>query len=109
MRESPVNRALNLPRLNYGVGQKALGLCWGPGALAAVLVGTSAGWLWALLPIGVAMLLHGLLRWLFKKEPRVFEIYAKYAVLADEYHPHAREKLPQAFERPHKVGRGLRI
>jgi type IV secretory pathway TrbD component len=109
MRVSNVNRALSIPRLSYGVSSKALGMCWGPGALIAVMLGTSAGWLYAAIPVLISMLSHAILRWAFKKESRVFEIYKVYSVLASQYHPHARETIPLPFERPEKVGRGLRI
>lgn len=109
MRTSPVTRAISLPRLNYGVSSKALGYCWGPTALVAVLTGSSQGWLWAGIPISVGFTAHLILQWLFQKDARIFEMYVNYARLADSYHPHARESLPATFERPHKVGRGIRF
>lgn len=72
------------------------------------MVGTDVGWFYSTIPVGVGMIAHGIVRWLYKKDHRVFEIYARYARYADEYHPHSREKLPPGFERPHKVGRGIR-
>ncbi|MCU6502331.1 hypothetical protein LPN04_31500 [Rugamonas sp. A1-17] len=109
MRETPVNLALNLPRLAYGVSNKALGYCWGPFALATALVATSADLIWALIPISMGMTVHGVLRWAFAKDPRIFEMYGRYSLLSNSYHPHTREELPEPFTRPVKVGRGLRF
>lgn len=94
--------------MQQGVSSKAMGYIWGAPAFAAVLVGTNYGWLYATAPVGVGMLIHAIVKWAYKKDHRVFEIYAKYARFADEYHPHSREKLPEGFERPHKLGRGIR-
>lgn len=109
MRESVVNRALILPRLSYGVSSKALAVCWGPNALAAALLGTSVGWLWSLIPVAIGAVLHAFLRWMYAKDARIFEIYSKYSILANNYHPHVRADLPKPFERPQKVGRGIRF
>lgn len=108
MRASPVNKAIRQPRTQYGVSPKAMGYIWGPPAFTAVLIGPDIGWLYATIPIGFGMLLHAMVKWAYKKDHRVFAIYAKYAKFADEYHPHSREKLPDGFERPRKVGRGIR-
>lgn len=97
-----------MPRLSYGIGSKALGIIWGPCALAVVIVGTSVSWWWALAPICVGMLIHTVLRWLYAKDHRIFAKYLRYSSLSNFYHPHVREKLPSSFERPVKVGRGLR-
>lgn len=109
MRQTPVIAALNVPRLTYGISSAALGYCWGPFALAAVLVGTSAGWLWSLIPIAMGMAIHALLRWAYKKDTRIFSLYQKYAILAPAYHPNARDDIPEPFSRPSKVGRGIRL
>jgi type IV secretory pathway TrbD component len=109
MRQSEVNHALQAPRLSNGVSTAALGYCWGPGALAAVLTATSVEAYWALVPLALAAAVHAVLRWAYKKDARIFEIYSRYAVLAKSYHPHTRDKLPAGFERPHKVGRGVRL
>lgn len=109
MRASHVNRALGLPRLSYGVSSKALGYVWGPAALAVVMVGTSQGWLWSLIPLATGATIHGALQWAYRKDPRIFEMYAKYSILSTSYHPHVREVLPLSFERPAKVGRGIRL
>lgn len=109
MRESSVNRALNLPRLSYGISSKALGIVWGPSALVGVLVGTSYGWLWALIPMAFGALAHSILRWVYRKDARIFAMYAKYSLLSETYHPDVRETLPTSFERPAKVGRGIRL
>jgi type IV secretory pathway TrbD component len=109
LRTSPINRALNIPRLSYGISQKAMGICWGPMALVAVFIGSSNGWIWALIPVVIGALIHSVLRWLYKKDHLIFDIYGKYSVLSNEYHPHVRENLPVPFERPTKVGRGIRL
>lgn len=110
MRTSVVNKALLAPRLNNGVTNKALGLCWGPGAFTAFLLGSSElGILWAAIPIVISAAAHAALSWAFKKDPLIFSMYMKYAIMAKRYHPESREKLPAPFERPHKVGRGLRM
>lgn len=109
MRQTPVNNALNIPRLSYGVSSQALGYCWGPFGLITAITATSAGWLWGLLPIGAGMTVHGLLRWAFAKDARIFAMYGKFSILSTSYHPHARGELPDPFKRPLKVGRGLRF
>lgn len=109
MRVSQVNRALSLPRLNYGVSSKALGICWGPSALLFVLIGTGGNWYYALIPLGFALIVHAVLMWAYKKDHHAFDIYSRYSTLANEYHPNSRENIPAPFERPAKVGRGLRL
>lgn len=109
MRVSAVNKALLAPRLNNGVTNKAMGLCWGPGALLAFLIASASTLWYASIPLIVAFAVHAALSWAFKKDPRIFAMYAQYAIMAKRYHPDAREKLPAPFERPHKVGRGLRM
>jgi type IV secretory pathway TrbD component len=109
MRVSVVNKALLAPRLNNGVTNKALGLCWGPGAFVGFLLATSVNVWYAAIPIGISAATHAALSWAFKKDPRIFSMYAQYALMAKRYHPDCRETLPAPFERPHKVGRGLRM
>lgn len=109
MRVSEVNQALLAPRLNNGVTNKALGLCWGPGALIAMLVASSFNVWYAAIPLGISATVHAALSWAYKKDPRIFEMYGKYAMMAKRYHPETRENLPAPFERPHKVGRGIRM
>ena len=109
MRISVVNKALLAPRLNNGVTNKALGLCWGPGAFIGFLLASELGFLYAAIPLGISALIHAALRWAFKKDPLIFSMYTQYAIMAKRYHPESREQLPAPFERPHKVGRGLRM
>ncbi|WP_426172497.1 VirB3 family type IV secretion system protein [Pseudoduganella sp. R-34] len=112
MRESSVNQALQKPRLSNGISSTAMGVIWGPAVLAFILIGNSGiskSWLWALIPLGIGALAHSVLRWIYRKDPRIFAMYAKYSILSTSYHPDARETLPESFERPAKVGRGLRI
>lgn len=109
MRQSEVNHALLAPRLNNGITNKALGLCWGPGAMGALLVATSLTNWHALIPLSISGIAHAALSWAFKKDHHIFDMYGKYALMAKRYHPEAREKLPSPFERPYKVGRGLRM
>jgi type IV secretory pathway TrbD component len=110
MRQSNVCQALIKPRLSNGVSTQALAICWGPGALAAVLTATSAEVIYyAAIPIVMSLGVHAILRWAYKKDSRVFEIYLRYASLGGAYHPNSRERLPRGFERPHKVGRGVRL
>lgn len=109
LRESKVHVALNMPRLSYGVSPKALGYIYAPPAIGTLLIVSVMDWYWAAIPIALALTAHGVLMWAFKKDHRIFEILAKYSLMADEYHPEARENLPPGLERPHKVGRGLRI
>lgn len=108
MRESEVNQAISLPRLSYGISSKALGFCWGPGALVTVMVGTSISWWYASIPLAMAAAAHSVLKYLFKQEPKIFDMYSRYTLMNNEYQPHSRSKLPTAFERPYKVGRGVR-
>lgn len=109
MRATRVYSALRKPRLNYGVSSRALGYIWGVHALAVVLVGTTYGWLWSLVPAGSGLAVHTVVAWMYKKDHRVFEIYGRYANLADKYHPHSRENLPDPFKRPQNLGRGVRL
>jgi type IV secretory pathway TrbD component len=109
MRVSAVNKALLAPRLNNGVTNKALGLCWGPGMFVAFLLATEAGIWYATIPLAMSAVAHAGLSWAFKKDPLIFSMYTQYAIMAKRYHPESREKLPAPFERPHKVGRGLRM
>jgi type IV secretory pathway TrbD component len=109
VRTSVVNRALLAPRLNHGVTNKALGLCWGPGAFAAFLLASEVSFWYAAIPIALSAGAHAALKWAFKKDPLIFSMYTQYAIMGKRYHPESREKLPAPFERPHKVGRGLRI
>jgi type IV secretory pathway TrbD component len=109
VRVSTVNKALLAPRLNNGVSNKALGLCWGPGALLAFLISSVASIWYTLIPLAIAGGVHAALSWAYKKDPRIFAMYTQYAIMAKRYHPDTREKLPAPFERPHKVGRGLRM
>ena len=109
MRCNRVNQALRLPRLTNGVTAKSMGLCWGPGALMTVMLFGAVSWYFALVPLGFSAIVHGILRWGYKNDPRVFEIYERYSNMASRYHPNPREKLPIAFQRPVKVGRGVRM
>lgn len=112
MRESDVNQSLNAPRLSYGISSKAVGIVWGPTALAIVMVLSTFGKdgiLGALVIGASACLLHSILGWAYRKDPLIFDMYGKYSILSDTYHPHAREVLPDGFQRPDKVGRGVRI
>lgn len=109
MRVSVVNTALLAPRLNNGVTNKALGLCWGPSAFISFLLATEVGFWWATIPLVIAFAAHAALSWAFKKDPLIFSMYTQYAIMAKRYHPESREKLPAPFERPYKVGRGLRM
>lgn len=109
MRISPVNKALLAPRLNNGVTNKALGLCWGPGAFLSFLIASASNLWYAAIPLIISTVAHMALSWAFKKDPRIFSMYTQYAIMAKRYHPDTRENLPAPFERPHKVGRGLRM
>lgn len=110
MRETYVNRALREPRLKAGVSPKALGVTWGPGAFLSVMIGSSYGWWpWSIVPILMSLCAHTVLKWVYKNDHRHFAINAKFKTMADEYQPHSREKLPAAFQRPEKMGRGIRL
>ena len=109
MRETFVYSALRKPRLSYGVSPRALGIVWGPPAFIGAILAIEYGWQPAVGPMSIGLVIHTVVQWMFKKDYRVFEIYARYANLADEYHPHPRGKLPAPFERPIKMGRGSRI
>jgi type IV secretory pathway TrbD component len=108
MRESEVNHALLEPRLSNGVSNKALGLCWGPGAFAAVLICTTSIY-YAAIPLVISSAIHAMLAWAYKKDTHIFSIYIQYARMGKRYHPDSREKLPATYERPAKFGRGVRI
>lgn len=110
MRETYINRALREPRLKAGVSQQALAVTWGPGAFMAVMIGSSYGWWpWSLIPILISLSVHTVLKWVYKNDHRHFAINARFKNMADEYQPHPREKLPKPFERPEKMGRGIRL
>jgi len=104
-----VNKALLAPRLNNGISNKAMGLTWGPAAFIGFLLGSEMGMFYAAIPLAIAAGVHAALKWAFKKDPLIFSMYTQYAIMAKRYHPESREKLPAPFERPHKVGRGLRL
>jgi hypothetical protein len=108
MRESELNPALLLPRLSNGVSSKALGLCWGPAALGAVMAG-GENLLYAPIPLLIGATVHAVIAWAYRKDPHAFEIYIQYARMAKRYHPDSREHLPPTFERPHRLGRGVRM
>lgn len=108
MRVSEVNKSLLMPRLSSGVSSKALGLCWGPAALSAVML-SSFGLLYSLIPIAIAAAAHAVLSWMYRQDLHAFPIYVQYARMGKRYHPDSREKLPPTFERPHKFGRGVRM
>lgn len=108
MRVSEVNHALLEPRLSNGVSNKALGLCWGPGAFIAVLAATASVY-YAAIPLGISALFHALLAWAYKKDHHIFTVYVQYARMGKQYHPDSRENLPPTYERPAKFGRGVRM
>lgn len=109
MRQTYVNHALRAPRLSQGVSSAALGYIWGPFAFIAFMIGSSVGWLWAIGPVACGVLVHSVVKWMYRKDHRYFAIEAKWTKLAEEYHPHSREKLPAPFERPAKMGHGVRF
>lgn len=109
LRESELNTALMKPRLSYGVSTKALGYVWAPTAVITVITASTAEWYYCGIPIVCGIVGHAVITWAYKKDHRVFEILAKYSLMADQYHPHAREKLPPGLERPAQFGRGLRM
>lgn len=104
-----MNSALSRPRLSLGVDPQALGYCWGPGMFAAVMTGSSVGWWYALIPLGGCLVAHLVLRWAYRKDPHIFELYARYSKLGRQYQPFVREKLSDSFQRPDRVGRNLRF
>lgn len=108
MRESEVNRALLLPRLSNGVSNRALGMCWGPGALAALMI---ASWnpYYAAIPLTLSAIAHAVVAWAYRKDTHAFRIYVQYARMGKRYHPDSREQLPSTYERPVKFGRGVRM
>lgn len=108
MRVSEVNRALLVPRLSNGVSNKALGICWGPGALATLMV-ASVNIVYAVIPLALSAIAHAVVAWAYRQDVHAFRIYVQYARMGKRYHPDSREQLPPTYERPHKFGRGLRI
>lgn len=108
MRESVVNRALLAPRLSNGVSNKALGLCWGPGAFAATML-ASVNILYCAIPLAVSAIAHAVIAWAYRKDVHAFLIYVQYARMGKHYHPESRETLPPTYERPHRFGRGVRV
>ena len=108
-RTSELNSALSRPRLSFGVDPRALGYNWGPGMFIAVMLGSSLGWWYASVPMGLSFLAHLVLRWAYRKDSHIFEQYARYSRMGKQYQPFVREKLNDAFQRPDRMGRNLRI
>jgi len=108
-RQSWVNRALHKPRLTQGVTTAVLALCYAPAAMFAMGIAAAFGVIPAIAPLAAGAFAHMVLRYFFRLDHRCLEIYGRYSQLADRYHPHKREKLNAPFERPSKVGRGLRL
>lgn len=82
MRLSTNYRALQLPHLTAGIGRKFASLLWmGVFAISIILDSrwTTAG------AVIIGVILHRGLIWFFKKDPKVFEIYALYAQTKDVY------------------------
>ncbi|MGT2460245.1 VirB3 family type IV secretion system protein (plasmid) [Cupriavidus basilensis] len=100
MRQSVTYLALQRPMLSGGIGLKAMAMIW-PGAALACFLATSP------LPLAAGFLLHGALRWAYRKDPQVIDIYLKYAETADHYQPHVRERV-RGVQRPVGYGRGVR-
>lgn len=108
-RVSELNSALSRPRLSFGIAPKALGYCWGPGAFAAVMMGTSLGPWWIPVPMVISLIAHLVLKWAYRKDPHIFELYSRYSRLAKSYQPFPREVHNERFQRPVGVGRKIRI
>ena len=108
-RISELNSSLSRPRLSFGIDPKVLGYCWGPGMFMGVMVGSSLGWVAGAIPVLCSLIAHLVLRWAYKKDPHIFELYARYSILAKAYQPFVREKMDPKFQRPDRVGRNIRF
>ena len=108
-RQSYVNKALHKPRLTQGVTTAVLAVCYAPAGILALGVAAAFGLIPAIIPLFIGASAHMVLRYFFRNDHRCMEIYGRYSQLADHYHPHKREKLNAPFERPARVGRGLRL
>ncbi|MBU6460732.1 MAG: VirB3 family type IV secretion system protein [Proteobacteria bacterium] len=99
LRQSRVHRSLLEIHTLAGVERRLAILNW---TIAAVFV-LGAGFI---LYLAVALLLHGLLRWMTRKDPYLRMIYVRYNTQADDYDPwpHA---LQRQTCRPRGFGRGL--
>ncbi|MGE8451108.1 MAG: VirB3 family type IV secretion system protein [Pseudomonadales bacterium] len=100
MRESVTYLALQKPMLSGGIGLKAMAMIW-PGVGLACFLATSP------LPLAAGVVMHVVLRWAYRKDPQVIDIYLKYAETADHYQPYVRDRFKGA-QRPVGYGRGVR-
>ena len=82
MRLSTNYRALQLPRLTAGISAKIATLLW-MGVFAISIIFDSRWIAGGAFVIGIV--LHRVLIWFFKKDPKVFEIYAFYTQTKDIY------------------------
>ena len=88
-----------------GVGTRTGVLLWSIFGTAGLLTGLP----WGLLVLVPAALIHACLAWFFRIDPQIFENYAAYASMPNEY----RAGLPcdgeDARSRPPGFGRGISL
>lgn len=106
--EFVITDALIQPRLSKGVPGAAFGVIWGVVFMCALLLITSDNYIGAGIAILLGVIVHSLIAWVVKEDHRTFEIYKKYSVLPNCYHPFSDDK-PTIGNRPEKFGRGMRL
>ena len=109
LEKSFVNQSMRKPRLTMGVSATAIGTIVLITILSAELVAASLSWAYAPIPGAIGLLWYLILRWVYKEDHCAFQIYTKYAAMADEYHPDSASNLPMPFGRPIGAGKGFRI
>ena len=105
MRQSLDYPVLRKPRLVSGIGFRTALLLWCGAGAGGVTVGMPFGMIFVV----IAAAVHLSLSWFFKIDPRLFENYAAYATMPDEY----RSGLPClgeiASSRPAGFGQGCAL
>lgn len=105
MRQSRDYPVLRRPRLSGGVGIRVAVILWSVTGMIALVIGFP----WGLLVTAPAAIIHAALSWAFKGDAHIFENYAVYATMPNEY----RAGLPcdgeLATSRPDKFARGTAL
>ncbi|UUZ66559.1 hypothetical protein LP417_33955 (plasmid) [Polaromonas sp. P1-6] len=105
MKQSIDYPVLRRPRLTAGVGVRTAVLTWSVAGIAAMSIGLP----WGLLALLPGALVHGSLAWFFKIDPKIFENYAAYSLMPNEYRAGLPMDGEEARSRPEGFGRGISL
>lgn len=105
MRQSTDYPVLRRPRLTAGVGYRVATLLWSGFAVVALLIGFPIG-LIAAIP---TFMIHAALSWAFKIDHTIFENYAIYATMPNEYRAGLPSDREAAVSRPDRFARGISL